>query len=85
MVTGILTRIRIQHFNKSILKEGLSSCISIPENLMNDGTYIIQNYYVKDKSTPALFMTMPVSLRYLRTELIMVGMVNGLVLYARLL
>jgi lipopolysaccharide transport system ATP-binding protein len=36
-----------------IIKKGLSRAVfHIPENLMNDGIYRIQNYFVQDSSTP---------------------------------
>ena len=39
--------------DSNLLKKGLNKAVfHIPENLMNDGIYRIQNYFVKDSSTP---------------------------------
>jgi len=39
--------------DSNLLKKGLNKAVfHIPENLMNDGIYKIQNYFVKDSSTP---------------------------------
>jgi lipopolysaccharide transport system ATP-binding protein len=36
-----------------LLRKGLNKAVfHIPENLMNDGIYSVQNYFVKDSSTP---------------------------------
>jgi len=37
----------------ALLKKGLNKAVfHIPENLMNDGIYSVQNYFVRDSSTP---------------------------------
>jgi len=39
--------------NSNPLKKGLhKAAFHIPANLMNDGIYVVQNYFVKDSSTP---------------------------------
>jgi lipopolysaccharide transport system ATP-binding protein len=39
--------------NSTLLKKGLNKAVfHIPENLMNDGIYSVQNYFVRDRSTP---------------------------------
>jgi lipopolysaccharide transport system ATP-binding protein len=39
--------------DRILLKKGLNKAVfHIPENLMNDGIYNVQNYFVRDSSTP---------------------------------